>query len=61
MIILSEKQIQSIYKMEDALRDVEEMLIAKQKNYVQAPVRTVLQFPDDNATSSIRSNCGKKY
>ncbi|NLY80123.1 MAG: ornithine cyclodeaminase family protein, partial [Lysinibacillus sp.] len=37
MIILSEKQIQSIYKMEDALRDVEEMLIAKQKNYVQAP------------------------
>lgn len=51
MIILSEKQIQSIYKMKDALKDVEQMLIAKYENKVQAPVRTVLQFPDKNATS----------
>ncbi|MEK4284128.1 MULTISPECIES: ornithine cyclodeaminase family protein [Ureibacillus] len=51
MILLNEKQIKSIYKMEEALKDVEEMLIAKHENKVLAPIRTVLEFPEKNASS----------
>lgn len=32
--------------MEEALKDVEEMLIAKHENKVLAPIRTVLEFPE---------------
>lgn len=37
--------------MEDALKDVEEVLIAKQENKVLAPMRTVIEFPEKAAAS----------
>jgi ornithine cyclodeaminase len=51
LILLNEEQIKRFYKMEDALKDVEQMLMAKQKDKVLAPIRTVIDFPEKNASS----------
>lgn len=51
MIILNQEEILSFYKIEDAIEDVRATLIAKVQNKVQSPHRTVLEFPEDSATS----------
>lgn len=51
MIILNQEEITSFYTMEDAIEDVRATLIAKVQNKVQSPHRTVLEFPEDSATS----------
>ncbi|ABO66185.1 MULTISPECIES: NAD(P)-binding domain-containing protein [Geobacillus] len=50
MLILSEKEIQRLYTMEDAISDVKEMLHQKQSGNVNTPERTVLSFPHDDAS-----------
>lgn len=51
LIVLNEEEIKSFYKMEDAIQDVRETLIAKGQNKVQSPHRTVLEFSESNASS----------
>lgn len=51
MIVLNQEQIMSFYKIEDAIKDVKETLIAKTVGKVQSPHRTVLEFPENSATS----------
>jgi len=51
LIILNQEEIKSFYSMEDAIKDVRETLIAKVQNKVQSPHRTVLEFPEESATS----------
>lgn len=51
MILLNEQDIKSFYKIEHAISDVRETLIAKAQNKVQSPHRTVLEFPERNASS----------
>nr|WP_106780951.1 ornithine cyclodeaminase [Lysinibacillus timonensis] len=51
MIVLNQEQIMSFYKIDDAIKDVRETLIAKTEGKVQSPHRTVLDFPDNNSTS----------
>jgi ornithine cyclodeaminase/alanine dehydrogenase-like protein (mu-crystallin family) len=46
MLILNEQLIQSIYKIEDAIRDVENMLVAIREGRVENPHRTVLNVPE---------------
>jgi ornithine cyclodeaminase/alanine dehydrogenase-like protein (mu-crystallin family) len=50
MIILSEKEIQSIYTMKDAIRDVEAILREERSGKMQTPERTVLNFPERDAS-----------
>lgn len=50
MLILNEQLIQSIYKMEDAIRDVETMLVAIHEGRVENPHRTVLNVPERNGS-----------
>ncbi|ALC91541.1 ornithine cyclodeaminase [Bacillus sp. FJAT-18017] len=50
MLILNEQLIQSIYKMEDAIRDVEAMLVAIHEGRVENPHRTVLNVPERNGS-----------
>lgn len=51
MLILSEKQIRSLYSMEDAIKDMEEALIAYNEGKILNPHRTVLDFPSKNASA----------
>ncbi|QUW23155.1 ornithine cyclodeaminase family protein [Sporosarcina sp. Marseille-Q4063] len=51
MLLLNEKEIQTIYGMKEALRDVEKVLHAKANEKVENPVRTVLEFPEHEASS----------
>ncbi len=51
MIILNQEEIKSFYKIEDAIKDIKETLLAKVTGKVQSPHRTVLEFPEQNATS----------
>lgn len=51
MLIISEKEIQSIYKMDEALVDVEKVLIAKANDKIDNPNRTVIEFPERSASS----------
>lgn len=51
MIILNQEQIKSIYTINEAIKDVQETLLAKVQNKVQSPHRTVLDFPEKSATS----------
>ncbi|MFP7201992.1 ornithine cyclodeaminase family protein [Lysinibacillus halotolerans] len=51
MILLNEQEIKSFYTIEDAISDVRETLIAKGQNKVQSPHRTILEFPERNASS----------
>lgn len=50
MLILNEQLIQSIYKIEDAIRDVEAMLVAIHEGRVENPHRTVLNVPERNSS-----------
>ncbi|OCA86030.1 ornithine cyclodeaminase [Bacillus sp. FJAT-27225] len=50
MLILNEQLIQSIYKMEDAIRDVQAMLVAIHEGRVENPHRTVLNVPERNGS-----------
>jgi ornithine cyclodeaminase/alanine dehydrogenase-like protein (mu-crystallin family) len=50
MIILSEKEIQSIYTMKDAIRDVEAILREERSGKMQTPERTVLNFSERDAS-----------
>lgn len=51
MLILNEKEIQSIYGMKEALIDVEKVLQAMMKNKVENPIRTVIEFPERSASA----------
>ena len=51
MLILSEKQIRSIYSMNDAIQDLEEALLYYLEGKVLNPLRTVLDFPEQSASA----------
>jgi ornithine cyclodeaminase/alanine dehydrogenase-like protein (mu-crystallin family) len=51
LLILSEKQIRSLYTMNDAIHDLEDALQFYTKGKVVNPHRTVLDFPDKRASA----------
>ncbi|MEH7223314.1 NAD(P)-binding domain-containing protein [Bacillus sp. JJ1566] len=51
MLILSESQIRSLYSMSDAIKDLEEALTAFEEGKVLNPHRTVLGFPEREASA----------
>lgn len=51
MLLLNEKEIQKIYGMNEAIRDVEKVLHAKASEKIENPPRTVLDFPEHEASS----------
>ncbi|MDQ0271831.1 ornithine cyclodeaminase family protein [Cytobacillus purgationiresistens] len=51
MLILSEKQIRSLYSMKDAIQDMEAALIAYAEGEILNPHRTVLDFPSKKASA----------
>lgn len=51
MLIINEKEIQSIYGMQEALKDVENVLQAMMKEKIENPVRTVIEFPERSASA----------
>lgn len=50
MKILSQTEIQEIYKMPEALVDIEHILKAKFNDKVDNPLRTVIEFPEEHAS-----------
>lgn len=50
MKILNEKEIESAYKMPEALKDVMHILKAKFAKKVDNPLRTVIEFPQEHAS-----------
>lgn len=53
MLVLSEKEIRSIYTMKEAIADIEHALQLHVKGTVENPVRTVIQYPEKNASTLI--------
>lgn len=51
MLIINEKEIQSIYGMPEALVDVEKVLQAMVQDKIANPVRTVIEFPERSASA----------
>jgi ornithine cyclodeaminase len=51
MLVINEKQIQLLYKMKDAIKDVTEILEAKEAEKINNPHRTVLDFPEYEASA----------
>lgn len=51
MLVVNEKQIMSTYSMKEALQDVEEVLKAKVAEKISNPHRTVLEFPQHEASA----------
>ncbi|MDR4888121.1 ornithine cyclodeaminase family protein [Fredinandcohnia sp. QZ13] len=51
MLILSESQIRSLYSMSDAIRDLEEALTYYEEGKVVNPHRTVINFPEKEASA----------
>lgn len=51
MKIINEQQIQQNYKMSDAIEDVTALLHAKQQGKIDNPHRTVLDFPERQASA----------
>ncbi|WP_099360978.1 ornithine cyclodeaminase family protein [Fredinandcohnia onubensis] len=51
MLILSESQIRSLYSMSDAIQDLEAALIHNLDGKVMNPHRTVLDFPEKEASA----------
>ncbi|MBU8917823.1 ornithine cyclodeaminase family protein [Bacillus sp. FJAT-29953] len=51
MLILSEKQIRSLYTMKDAIADLEAALVDYIEGKILNPHRTVLEFPDKKASA----------
>jgi ornithine cyclodeaminase/alanine dehydrogenase-like protein (mu-crystallin family) len=50
MIVLSEREIRSVYTIEDAIRDVEAILREERSGKLQNPERAVLNFPERDAS-----------
>jgi len=51
MLLLNEKEIQLIYGMREALIDIEKVLRSKADGKIKNPPRTVVEFPEHNASS----------
>ncbi|MBU5213759.1 ornithine cyclodeaminase family protein [Heyndrickxia oleronia] len=51
MLILSEKEIRTLYSMEDAIQDLEEALLFYKKGEIINPERTVIEFPTKHASA----------
>ena len=51
MLIINESEIQSVYRMKDAMEDVTAILKAKTSGGIQNPHRTVLGFPEKQASA----------
>lgn len=51
MLIINEQQIQQQYSMEDAIQDVKAMLQKKEQGKINNPHRTVLDFPERQASA----------
>lgn len=51
MLVVNEKQIQKLYKMTDAIQDITAMLKAKEAGKINNPHRTVLDFPEYEASA----------
>jgi len=51
MLVINEKQIKQLYKMSDAIQDVTLMLKAKEAGKIENPHRTVLEFPQYEASA----------
>ncbi|MCC3648196.1 NAD(P)-binding domain-containing protein [Cytobacillus oceanisediminis] len=51
MLLLSEKEIKSIYTMESAIKDLENALVHNQEGKILNPHRTVLDFPEKKASA----------
>ena len=51
MLVINEKQIQTVYKMKDAITDVTEMLKAKEAGKIDSPHRTVIEFKQHEASA----------
>ncbi|WP_019415106.1 ornithine cyclodeaminase family protein [Paenisporosarcina sp. TG20] len=51
MLVINEVQIQQLYKMNDAIKDITGMLEAKEAGKVNNPHRTVLDFPKYEASA----------
>jgi len=51
MLVINEKQIQSLYKMKDAIQDIKSMLKAKEAGKIDNPHRTVIEFKQYEASA----------
>lgn len=51
LLVLSEKQIRSMYTMKDAIQDLEQALLHYIEGKILSPHRTVLEFPEKNASA----------
>lgn len=51
MLVINEVQIQKLYKMDDAIKDIKGILEAKEAGKVNNPHRTVLDFPEYEASA----------
>lgn len=51
MLVINEKQIQSLYKMKDAIQDIKSMLKAKEAGKIDNPHRTVIDFKQYEASA----------
>lgn len=51
MLLLSEKEIKSIYTMESAIKDLEKALVHNLEGKIRNPHRTVLDFPERQASA----------
>lgn len=45
MLVLSEKEIKTLYVMKDAIEDMEAALVAHHQGKIASPQRTVLDIP----------------
>nr|WP_263326892.1 NAD(P)-binding domain-containing protein [Neobacillus sp. Marseille-Q6967] len=51
MLVINENQIQTLYKMKDAIKDIAAILKAKEAEKINNPHRTVLEFPEYEASA----------
>ncbi|TWT13336.1 ornithine cyclodeaminase family protein [Planomicrobium sp. CPCC 101079] len=51
MLMINEKQIQQLYKMSDAMEDIRTILKAKEQEKIANPHRTVIEFPEREASA----------
>lgn len=60
MKIINEQQIQQSYKMSDAIEDVTALLHAKQQGKIDNPHRTVIDFPERQASALYMPSADKQ-
>lgn len=60
MKIINEQQIQANYQMQDAIRDVGKLLVAKRQGKIDNPHRTVLDFPERHASALYMPSADKE-